>query len=63
MNDFELTVPNLYILEKINKATQGSLVMNLLQGKSESQVGVARLYWAINEYTEVMARQESTQLG
>ena len=37
--------------------------MNLLQGKSESQIGVAKLYWAVNEYTEAMARQGSTQLG
>ena len=52
----------MYIPEKIKEATKGSLVMNLLQGKQEPQVGVARLYWAINEYTEVMARQGSTQL-
>ena len=37
--------------------------MNLLQGRSESQIGVAKLYWAVNEYTEAMARQGSTQLG
>ena len=37
--------------------------MNLLQGKSESQIEIARLYWAVNEYTEAMARQGSTQLG
>ena len=37
--------------------------MNLLQGKSESQIEIARLYWAVNEYSEAMARQGNTQLG
>ena len=37
--------------------------MNLLQGKTESQIGVATLYWAVNEYSEAIARQGSTQLG
>ena len=37
--------------------------MNLLQGRSESHLEVAKLYWAVNEYTEAMARQGSTHLG
>ena len=53
----------MYIPGKIKEATKGSLVMNLLQGRPESQIEVAKLYWAINEYTEAMARQGSTQLG
>ena len=53
----------MYIPGRIKEASKGSLVMNLLQGRSESQIEVAKLYWAINEYTEAMARQGSTQLG
>ena len=53
----------MYIPSRIKEATKGSLVMNLLQRRSESQIGVAKLYWAVNEYTEAMARQGSTQLG
>ena len=53
----------MYIPKRIKEATKGALVMNLLQGKPESQIEVARLYWAINEYTEVMSRQGNSQLG
>ena len=35
----------------------------MLQGKSESQVEIAKLYWAVNEYSEAMARQGNCQLG
>ena len=37
--------------------------MSLLQGKSESQIEIAKLYWAVNEYSEAMARQGNCQLG
>ena len=53
----------MYIPNKIKEATNGALVMNLLQGKSESQTGVAKLYWAVNEYTEAMSRQGNSQMG
>ena len=53
----------MYIPDRIKEATKGALVMNLLQGKPESQIEVAKLYWAINEYTEVMTRQGNSQLG
>ena len=53
----------MYIPNRIKEATKGALVTNLLQGKPESQIEVARLYWAINEYTEVMSRQGNSQLG
>ena len=53
----------MYFPSKIIEATNGSLVMNLLQGRSKSQIGIAKLYWAVNEYTEAMARQGSTHLG
>ena len=53
----------MYIISKIKEASNWPLVMNLLQGRSESQVGVAKLYWAVNEYTEAMVRQGSTHLG
>ena len=53
----------MYIPSRIKEAANGSLVMNLLQGRSETQIEVAKLYWAVNEYTEAMARQGSTQLG
>ena len=53
----------MYIPNRIKEATKGALLMNLLQGKPESQIEVARLYWAINEYTEVMSRQGNSQLG
>ena len=53
----------MYIPNKIKEATNGSLVLNMLQGKSESQVEIAKLYWAVNEYSEAMARQGNCQLG
>ena len=53
----------MYIPDRIKEATKGALVMNLLQGKPESQTEVAKLYWAINEYTEIMTRQGNSQLG
>ena len=53
----------MYIPGRIKEATKGSLVMNLLQGKSESQVEIARLYWAVNEYSEAMARQGKHSIG
>ena len=53
----------MYIPNKIKEATNGSLVMSLLQGKSESQIEIAKLYWAVNEYSEAMARQGNCQLG
>ena len=53
----------MYILNKIKEATNGSLVMTLLQGKSESQIEIAKLYWAVNEYSETMPRQGNCQLG
>ena len=53
----------MYIQSRIKEATKGSLVMNLLQGRLESQIGVAKLYTAVNEYTEAMARQGSTHFG
>ena len=52
----------MYIPNKIKEATNMALVMNLLQGKSESQTGVAKLYWAVNEYTEAMSRQLNSQM-
>ena len=53
----------MYIPNKIKEATNRALVMNLLQGKSESQTDVAKLYWAVNEYTEAMSRQGNSQMG
>ena len=53
----------MYITNKIKEATNGSLVLNMLQGKSESQVEIAKLYWAVNEYSEAMARKGNCQLG
>ena len=53
----------MYIPDRIKETTKGALVMNLLQGKPESQIEVAKLYWAINEYTEIMTRQGNSQLG
>ena len=53
----------MYIPNKIKEATNGSLVLNMLQGKSESQVEIAKLYWTVNEYSEAMARQGNCQLG
>ena len=53
----------MYIPSRIKEAANGSLVMNMLQGRSETQIEIAKLYWAVNEYTEAMARQGSTQLG
>ena len=53
----------MYIPDRIKEATKGVLVMNLLQGKPEPQIEVAKLYWAINEYTEIRTRQGNSQLG
>ena len=38
----------IYIPNKIKEATKGALVMSLLQGKSESQIGVAKLGQSMN---------------
>ena len=53
----------MYIPNRIKEATKGSLVVNFLQSQSETQAEMAKLLWAINEYTEAMTRQGSPHLG
>ena len=51
-----------YIPDRIKAASEGSLIINMINHMAPAQATLARLMWCINEYSESLIRQNSNSL-
>ena len=52
-----------YIPDKIKMASEGGLIVSMINHMSPAQATMAKLMWCLNEYTESLARQNDDRLG